>query len=326
MAYEKKNSFDLIVKAVGAAPPALAAVGARSLTALDGDMAKIAPLFAGQHDGVTLARLFTRWRTTQPSMPALLVAAGSELGLQQQGALADAAALVSLAADVAHTNAYHDNNHFREVTAMMALYLRAHQGIDSAVKLSSADMTKCLIAAMAHDLHHDGTGNKVEGVHIPYRLEDKAIAAIEPLLALAGVSENDCADIRLLIRVTDVSAADAGISPHAVLRALLAGKVVDAPAELSGLVGDKKLQQMAALMSDADLAPSAATTYGYTRRQSFRIAAEKGRNDVEDKGIAAFIDGVVHGHFASAAAQSFSQDALEGIKCRVQRRIARQPK
>lgn len=290
----------------------------KALQNTDQDSAAVAGVLEGQKNGHDYARQFADWRDQPPAMAGVLLAAADKLGIDAGEPAMVAAALASFAADVPLNNAYHDNSHFREVTTMMAVYCNvnqqlAAQGYEGAVALSGSDMAKCILAAMGHDLMHDGTGNTVNGVHTQYRLEDRAIAAIQPFMELAGMSEADRAEVETMIRVTDVSAPKGELSPHKILRKLVAGEAVEVPQELQALKGDPRLRTMAALMSDADLAPSAATNYITSRKQLQRVSAENPALPATDASLSGFLSFVVEKEFTSAAGKVHSQGTLDDI-------------
>lgn len=305
----------------------LLAAAAASAENFSADVARVAPLFAGKKIGHDYAMLFDRWRENPPSMSALLAVALDELRISPDEPAARAAALVAQAADVPLGHAYHDNNHFREVTAMMAIYLRVNRqmvqaGDPSATPLSENNMAKCLLAAIGHDLLHNGRGNTVDGVHQQYRLENQAIDAMMPLMKLAGMSDADCAEVAAIIRVTDVSAPKGGISPHKVLRKLVKGEPVVVPPELADIASGARLRAMAALMSDADLAPSGATNYITSHRQIKRVAAENPALAPTDENLLGFLAGVIEKEFISPAARQHSQNSLSEIFAKTAARIA----
>lgn len=309
----------------------LRALADTAVQTLAQDAKAMMAVFDGDKNGHDYARQFARWRDAPPSMPSVLAAAAGALGIDAAEPALLAAALVSFAADVPLNNAYHDNSHFREVTTMMAVYCGvnqqlAAQGVPDVVALSGNDMAKCLLAALAHDLLHDGTGNTVNDVHIPYRLEDRAIAAIEPFMQLAGMSDTDRAEVAALIRVTDVSAPKGEMSPHKVLRKLLAGDPVSVPLALVPVALDKRLQAMAALMSDADLAPSAATNYITSRKQLQRVVAENPALPATDQSLAGFLAFVVEKEFSSPAAKHHSQTSLDQLVHKTDARIKLPPR
>lgn len=268
--------------------------------------------------GEDIACIFNDWRQDPPSIAALVSVAAQDLALDPESTLLAAVMLAALAADIPYHHPYHDNHHFREVTAMMACYCRRTlnpPGFTSADAplLSSGDIAKCLLAAVAHDLHHDGGSNGVAGQHRAYRLEDRAIQALRPLMTLAGVSIADQTEVETLIRITDTSAPPGGISPHHILAQLWRHEDVSVPDILLPLAHDRRLQHMAALMSDADLAPSAGLTYSFAMAQTRRLAREAEGFAATDHSLLGFLDHVMKGRFLSPAALALSQPQLDAI-------------
>jgi 3'5'-cyclic nucleotide phosphodiesterase len=275
--------------------------------------------------GDALAALFDIWRKDPPSTAAVISVAAETLGIGPATPALKAALMAGIAADVDPGHAYHNTSHFREVVSSMARLLTvnneiASTGATGAELLDGPDMAKCLLAAAAHDLLHDGTNNTAGGVHTRYRLEDKAIAAAEPLMALAGMKPRDIEDVRVMVRVTDISKDSAGFSPHELLRQSYAVTFEDidvekrlSAKELARLNKDDTLLLMAALMSDADLTPSAATNYDFSRRQTTLMNKENPAIADTDASLAGFLKHMVGGSFTSAAGKKAGQTALDTI-------------
>lgn len=323
----------------------------RVLANLETDVARVkaegAVLFAGAADnseaaGHKLAAAFNTWRDNPPSTVSIMLVAAEKFGLDADSPNFKAALMTGLAAEVRHDNAYHSTSHFREVTAVLTRLIGinnelASTGTPGTALLDSDDISKCLAAAASHDLMHDGKGNAPGGKHEPYRLENKAIAAAEPFLKLAGVSAPDIEDFRTIIRVTDISAnnspdipADQKIpSPHRQLRAIYAetyegGQPAKLQPELEGLRRDPKLLIAASMMSDADLGPSAATDYAFSRKMTSLVAAETPGMPDSDNTLVGFVKFVVDNRFTSQAGTSGSGKALSGIFNEASARVAAQ--
>lgn len=316
------------------------------LANLDADIAKVLAhkdaLFAApeRNDdprlaGHKLARAFTDWRKDPPSATALVIVAARHLGIPADNAALQGSLMAALAADVALDNPYHNNSHFREVTAMMARLCDANntlakRGVSGAEHLSADNLAKALMAALGHDLLHDGKGNAPQGPehHEQYRLENRSIAALEPLMALAGMPPSDKEDLRVMIRVTDVTAKQGETSPHKLLRQAFkagfeGGAAPALPQELAALQDDRTLLVMAALMSDADLGPSAATNYIFGFNQTRLISRENPQISPSDQSLKGFLSFVVEGKFLSPAAGAVAQVSLSDTFNKTADRIAR---
>ena len=290
--------------------------------------------------GHKLATAFDKWREDAPSTVAFMLVAAEKFGLDAESPNFKAALMTGLAAEVKHDNAYHSTSHFREVTAVMTRLIGINNelAVSGTTKgtalLDSDDISKCLAAAAAHDLMHDGKGNTVDGKHEAYRLENKAIGAAEPFLKLAGVSEKDTEDFRTIIRVTDISANSAlppeqrAPSPHKQLRNLYAeiyegGKPATLSPELASLRADPKLLVSASMMSDADLGPSAATDYAFSRKMTSLVVAETPSMSDSDGTLVGFMKFVVENRFTSQAATTGNGQSLTGIFNEASTRVER---
>lgn len=301
--------------------------GQRVFDRLDKDMAGIGHdsdiLFsthASAKTGHALARLFTRWRENPPSTTALILVAAKRAGTPPDSKNLQAALMAGIAADVALANPYHNNNHFREVTAMMARYCVINNtltagGDAQAIMLTPDDIALCLAAAAGHDLLHNGKGNAPNGPesHTQYLLERQSIAALQPFLTLAGVSAADCEHLGVMILTTDVTSKPGGTPPHKILRQVIDGTAANVPLELAPLLHDKKLRVMAALMSDSDLSPSAGLSYLFSKEQARTLHDELPFVLPTDKSTLDFLSFVVEKKFISRAAQAVTQSGLDDI-------------
>lgn len=330
-AIEALKTQDDAYYASSIAKPDILSSAKKTLAAFDADVERVkregAVLFASPPaSGDALAALFDIWRKDPPSTAAVITAAAQTLGIDETTPAFKAALMAGIAADVDPGHAYHNTSHFREVTCSMARLLGvnnelAASGANGAELLDGNAMAKCLLAAASHDLLHSGGNNTVAGVHQRYRLEDKAIGAAIPFMQLAGLRKRDIEDVRAMIRVTDISKDATGFSPHKLLREIHAEafegaeivKPLPRPKELARLGKDHTLLLMAALMSDADLTPSAATAYDFSRRQTTLMHAENPDIKDNDAALAGFLKYLVGGSFTSAAGKTAGQAALDGI-------------
>lgn len=233
--------------------------------------------------GELLAKAFTDWREQGgPSIPALLLIGAEILGIPVDQPAFKAALLTGLAAETGHDNPYHDRNHFREVVSMTIRHCFVHNQLAKKDDLFDTQaISEILLAAAGHDLMHDGSqGNIIDGVYTPYRLEAKAIAAIEPFMRAAGMTESGMESVRLMIRVTDITEFESRKSPRQHLRDAVAfhkgetGKPEDLPPELSALRESRMEAMKASVMSDSDLGAS-ISTYEFCKEQSRRLSQEK---------------------------------------------------
>lgn len=310
----------------------------------------------GGDNGAKMAELFDKWRDNPPSTVAIICAAAEHFDIPPDNRHLKAAIMAGLAAEVDNDNPYHSNHHFREVTATMARLCNvnnelAASGKPGAIMLESDNVAKCLLAAAGHDLMHDGKTNSLTGPesHQQYRLENKAIGAIEPFMQVAGMSARDQEDVRVMIRITDISAPPGGKSPHSLLKGVFkeppvreqslssssivqqylkdhnapvlvddSGKAlpsasVELPPALRNLAQDQTLLTMCTLMSDADLGPSTATNFEYSRKMTTLLSRENPALADSNKTLSGFLQFVVGGELTSDAGKTASQKALSSI-------------
>jgi hypothetical protein len=286
----------------------------------------------GDDNGARIAALFEKWRDDPPSACAIICAAAAHFDIPADNRLLKAAVMTGLAAEVDNENPYHSNHHFREVTAAIARLCNVHNelaagGRPGVAMLESDSIAKCLIAGAGHDLMHDGKTNALNGPesHVQYRLENAAIRAIEPFMRLAGVPERDREDVRVMIRITDISAPQGGKSPHAFLKAAMRGETSGLPPELAGLAQDPHLRTLCALMSDADLGPSTATSFDYSRKMTTLLSRENPALADSNKTLSGFLQFVVGGTLTSDAGQTASQKTLDSIMQEAQKPDAPPP-
>jgi hypothetical protein len=199
-------------------------------------------------------------------------AAISVIGLPPDAPLARAAHTLAHAIDAGvgdgRANPYHNSRHYCEVT-LAALYLALRES------LPLRDQAQLLLAALAHDFHHDGRSS----VGKPFRLELLAAQATAPYLADAGVPQEEQARILSLILATETTV---GV-PHArrCHQHFSAGAPrPSAPPEEPGLAAlciDAGLARQAVLLGEADLLPSVGLTVGYGELTQANLASEWGR-------------------------------------------------
>ena len=165
-------------------------------------------------------------------------------------------------------NPYHNSQHFCEVllSALCLALLAA---------LPERERAALLVAALAHDFHHDG--KTVQGM--PYRLERASVEAALPYLKTAGVPEDDRARITALILATEVSQAVA--FARACHRHFFDGgerpAVPAAEPRLAPLAADARLALQAVLLTEADVLPSVGLTVAYGELSQANLSREWGR-------------------------------------------------
>ncbi|MEQ1775652.1 MAG: hypothetical protein ABL891_17885 [Burkholderiales bacterium] len=165
-------------------------------------------------------------------------------------------------------NPYHNSQHYCEVL-LAALYL-AQRAL-----LTQTEQAQLLVAALAHDFHHDGRSS----IGNAFRLELLAAQATTPYLNEAGVAQEEQARIVSLILSTETTV---GV-PYArrCHEYFFAGApkppVRDIVTGLAVLVEDARLARQAVLLGEADLLPSVGLTVYYGEMTQANLAKEWGR-------------------------------------------------
>jgi hypothetical protein len=85
------------------------------------------------------------------------------------------------------------------------------------------------------------------------------------------------------------------------------------PKELADLVRSPQLLTMATLMSDADLGPSTATNFDYSRRMTTLLSKENPALADSNKTLDGFLTFVVGGELTSQAGRTASGATLQSI-------------
>lgn len=162
-------------------------------------------------------------------------------------------------------NPYHNTQHFCEVL-LSALYLSLLAGV------AAKEKVEVLVAALAHDFHHDGRTN----VNAPFRLERMSAEAASSYLEAAGVPLEERARITAMIFATEVTlgmrfARDCHLhfSGHGPLPSACA-----VPEPLARLAGDASLALQAVIVGEADVLSSAGLTVQYGELQQEKLAEE----------------------------------------------------
>lgn len=281
----------------------------------------------GGANGAKLADLFQDWRDADraPSICSILLAVSDQHDIDQNSPVFQAALLTGIAADITLDNPYHDNNHFREVVAATVRIINTNNELfatetKDVIWIGPQTAAKVLLAAAGHDLNHDGTGNSQGGEHQQYRLEQQSIDTMMPFMQAVGLDDETVEDVQVIIRVTDVSTTENGTSPHAYMKQAAktaqSGEDIDReslPEDLRKLATDKMLLQIASILSDADLSPSAATTYDFNQRMSELLQKEIPGMKVGPSSTDFFCKFIVGGEFTSIAGKAQSQSSLTNI-------------
>jgi len=259
-----------------------------------------------------LARLTRLLRASDAPVVAVAAAACDAAGLQDSDPLRKAALDLGGRADaMGKANPYHNADHMRDVLLGSLAISAADE--KRAGPLSSRDKGLLVVAALAHDLDHDGIGNTVSEAApdgtivkraVPFRLETLAAGRASEALEAAGASKADTAAARGLILATDPFAG------YPILRGDADAAV---PQDLAALRTDPKSMRLAKILRDADLLGSSGVSLSMGDEQSARLEAELGLppGGLGPKGTEFFLRQMVGGAFMSEGAKAVFGPVLD---------------
>ena len=165
-------------------------------------------------------------------------------------------------------NPYHNSQHFCEVL-LSALYLSL------LAALPVDERAQLLVAALAHDFHHDG---RAYG-DAPFRLERLAAAATMPYLEAAGLPDGARDRIAHLILATQFSTAVPFV--RRCYGQFFGGwerpPVPEDEPRLAVFAEDARLTLLAVLLTEADVLPSVGLTIEHAELSQANIAREWGK-------------------------------------------------
>ncbi|MFA6280488.1 MAG: hypothetical protein WC612_06835 [Bdellovibrionales bacterium] len=179
-------------------------------------------------------------------------------------------------------NDYHNADHLKQV--LINTFVISQLSDRKGIQPPPLDL---LIAAMIHDVNHDGSTNTVNGKHIPFRLEDKSMAYARPLFKAAWVDDQTIRDIQTMLRWTD-----------------LAGRAEDmVKAYPEGLRPD--VAEKAKMLGDADLLPAIGLTGPQACKENEKLGLEWDK-PLSTRNFRSFVKGVAGNGFQSQGAKYFN--------------------
>lgn len=316
----------------------------RDIQALDRNFSQTGGVyFQAGSNAFQTAEDFTRIHIEQyrqsgrPSLPALALHHAEKLGLDNNSPEYKAMILVAARAEMklASTPDYHSQFHYTDVAAYTANLLEKNNDMVNAnhggKPLSKKEQALTFLAAIGHDLDHDGNGNPA---HDPLFNEEKSFNKMLPLLQEAGLGAQDIKTVHTILQTTSPN------GPHAVLKEAAQAqregrtanwdkvdkdnKFVDLRAELEQ---SPKMTQMAAMVSDADLAGSSISMKSNQVLSELLTAEVKkagGNLDFTTDGSRKFfLDNIVgKDGYASDAGRATANDAFMALRNETEQRLA----
>ena len=209
-------------------------------------------------------------------------------------------------------NAYHNKAHFAQVLVNTYVLCKLQNlGKFHDLVLVPHEQMLVALAALGHDVQHDGVGNTVDDHWQRFRLERVASQAVEDILPTQGASGLIAKNVRTLIHGTDGSFAGGKISAREFVRqsyewrfrhACNRGFEPEKPEDLLQLwelSRNQKLCLLAAILCDADILSSAGLTVNSTIQNNTKLGQEL-KQDLGPKGWLWFSENIVKGFYSDA--------------------------
>lgn len=274
----------------------------------------------------------------RPSMPLMAMEYAQLLDIEPKSPEYEALLLVATRAEMdeyrADKPAYHNPHHYADVFATMAnffLYAR-----DRGMYFFNKRQEMCgLIAAMGHDIGHNGQANPTDE---PYYNEMAAFKIIEPLMQHAGMSADDIESVKIMFKATSPN------GPHQIVKALakaeLEQRSVDSWDEvdperrfedLEPLASNPYHLMMCAMLSDADLFAGAGVDLETQITVSALLTQESHTSGAATdfttpQARMAFFDHVVgQDGFASEVGRHFGNDNYQAMREQTQKEMSLRP-
>lgn len=263
--------------------------------------------------GEKIVALFKTWRQENPPKTAAIIASALDyFNVDGESPLLKATMLAGFLADIPHPNPYHNNHHFHEVLIMLIILINHHNTAfgKEIIRLGGREISLLLIAACIHDFAHDGQSNIVEGTHFPSRLEKRSFDMAKPFLQSAGVDDTSLLWLEIMIICTDVSRGPNGRSPAGLCRDVFLAHeydnihAVNIPEFYQPLMNNPQLSLIATLLCEADIAPSSALTYDFSKMLTCLVAQESSVLKPSANTLHGFMEVICHGGFLTRASKS----------------------
>lgn len=246
------------------------------------------------------------------------------IGLDAAHPLYKSAVSLGKEADFTQNNSYHNSEHLRDVSLLTLNLLAIKTLNDKNIQLSKfhqpqqlgdylsqsekEDLACVLIAAMCHDLDHDGLNNQrvvsEKKEYVPFYLEAIAADSAADNLSKHQNSEEHINLVKAMIYSTDVNSG----------YKIMTDGVVDGsvPKEIAEVFKNNRKMEFCKILRDADVIGSAGLTPEYFDAQTKRLEEEI-HFKIDAKGASGFLEKMVGGFF-STAGQVFNDNYQELIR------------
>jgi hypothetical protein len=276
--------------------------------------------------GDRASAVFVQWEEegAGPSMAAILAAAADYFQMETSAPEMRAALMAAILADVPNGLLYHNNEHYRKVVfhAVRLLATHRHGHFPYQPLLYNDDILKMLIAAMIHDLGHEGGDNMRGGIYTPGYMEQKACGLMRPYFEALEVDRDFRDEIETMVFCTDITPFAGENTPCVRMKKIyhhfflggLSGD--DANSMMIGKLrlfqGNPRLALMAMMLHEADIATSAGLTYEQSKAETINFMEERGA-DAGPKVLLRFLAEQLNGRMITPPAQFLFAGRMESI-------------
>lgn len=256
--------------------------------------------------------LFRYWhlKDRRASLCAISIFAIEYFELEKDELHVRAILTAAILAEVENDLPYHSNMHFRKVLVHTIGLIAVHNRIfaDTAKTLTTKEISLILIAAIIHDLGHDGHNNSINGVHHMGRMERRSFELAVPFIQKTGLEQSEIDAVSVMLLTTDVSPIDSDTGANSQLRKVYRkhhGEDVELAlhGDLKALEDDERLTLIAMLLHEADIATSAGLSYEVTKFETGLFAREIGKESAHPHLVIDFLEKVCERRMLSHAAQ-----------------------
>jgi hypothetical protein len=274
--------------------------------------------------GARVYAVFSRWANDggAPSLPAMMLSAFDQLGIDPDSALGKAGLVTALLSEIPNNLQYHGNEHYKKVLFHTIRLIVAHDKVGGDLRLNDEDVGLLLIASCIHDLGHEGGDNLRDGIYTPGAMEQKALDYARPWLGDVGLSNDQMGLIETMVFCTDITFFAGDNSPCVRMKKIFAhyfegyegAEVADMMmGKLRRFEDNKKLSLMAMLLHEADVGTSAGVCYEQAKKETIAIMEERGLKTAGAKVLLAFLKDQLGSTMHTAAAKAVFGAAMQDI-------------
>ena len=213
-------------------------------------------------------------------------------------------------------NQYHNLQHTLEVMLTTYHLILIHNAYDESNGFTKDETAIMLLAALIHDLNHDGAGNQGVG----FKLEQNAFDTAKDIFTKYNLSQEEQDIIEILVLCTDINYARSLLKriKKYYAKKIAKPKIPKKFAKFGLFFKTPKVFDMALTLCDADLIPSSALSLEKTKTSSQKIYNEEMKNNYHNninatKYFLKFAQNILKNGFESKAGSFYNNNLKEII-------------